>query len=45
MHYFKRVQKHLKNRFQYRMLSVLNEISIEKNRRKSYSSNANSFEL
>ena len=45
MHYFKRIQKHLKDRFKCRMSSVFNEISIEKNRYKSYSSNTNNLEL
>ena len=45
MHYFKRIQKHLRGRFECRISSILSEINIEKNRRKDYSSNANSLKL
>ena len=45
MHYFKKIQKHLKDRLKCRMLLTLSEISIEKNRRKDYFSNANNLEL
>ena len=45
MHYLKRIQKHLRGRFKCRILSIFNEINIEKDRRKDYSSNANNLEL